>query len=695
MTPQLARRVTIVGSLALAMFAIIFFRLWFLQILSGSQYAKAATVNYVRDIDIAAPRGEILDSAGNPLVTSELAYAVEIEPDALPVPVTFENPDNLIDQPVRDYGVYDRLASVLQISTKPSACTVAAHGTHPLAPIPCMVAQQVETLPFAPVTVASDVSEDVAYYWAERQSEFPGVEVTQVSLRQYPDGSLAAQVLGTVGPINPTELKDTQHFKGVNRQAVVGQSGLEWEYQQYLQGEDGDERVRVNSFGQFQGYLPPVASKPGYNLRTSLNTQLQKVGEAALAHSIATNSGTGGAFVAMDPDTGEVYAMGSAPTFDPGIFTKPISESAYEALTSPANGYPLLNRAIDSAGPTGSTFKVITATAALQSGAWLLDDTFDDTGQFCIDGECRRNSGGAAYGVVDLVSAIRVSDDVFFYNLGAATNVTNPNANPQGGALQQWAKAFGIGQPTGIDVPDEATGTLPTPGWRAHQNELEQECEDATGPYAYTNGNSVGPAKLKGWHRSPKHPAANGGCGIAIIPPESWTVGDNINMAVGQGDVQVTPLQLALVYAAIANGGTIVRPHLGLDIQSSDGTVLQKLVPPPSRHIDIDPAYLDAIREGLREAASQHGGTSADVFGNFPEQVYGKTGTAQYNNQQDYAWYACFVPDWATGKPILIVVTVEQGGFGAVAAAPVAREMLSQWFFGKPGAYVAGSSTTL
>jgi penicillin-binding protein 2 len=295
--------------------------------------------------------------------------------------------------------------------------------------------------------------------------------------------------------------------------------------------------------------------------------------------------------------------------------------------------------------------------------------------------------------VVDLVNAIRVSSDTFFYNLGARTNVANPVAHPQGGPLQQWARKFGIGQKTGIDLPGEDAGTLPTPAWRAERNKLESECDSATGPFHFTNGHTTGPHKLKGWYRSPRH--SPGGCGIADGTNRPWSIGDNINLAVGQGDVQVTPLQLAVVYSALANGGTIVRPHIGLSIQSAAGTVLQKIDPPPSRHINIDPLYLETIRAGLRAAASQPGGTSADVFSNFPEQVYGKTGTAQYNGQQDYAWYACFVPPTATTKPIVVIVTVEQGGFGAVGAAPVARQILSQWFFGKSGPYTAGNSHTL
>ncbi|MGH2931027.1 MAG: penicillin-binding transpeptidase domain-containing protein, partial [Solirubrobacteraceae bacterium] len=203
----------------------------------------------------------------------------------------------------------------------------------------------------------------------------------------------------------------------------------------------------------------------------------------------------------------------------------------------------------------------------------------------------------------------------------------------------------------------------------------------------------------KGWHRSPKH--APGGCGIADGTNRPWSIGDAESLAVGQGDVQVTPLQLATAYSALANGNHIPTPHLGLDIQNSDGTVLQTITPKPARSIEINQAYLDEIRTGLRDAASQPGGTSADVFGNFPEQVYGKTGTAQYGvgvvgqTESDYAWYACFVPSTATSKPIVVVVWVETGGFGAVGAAPVARQILSQWFFGKPGPYLAGSSQTL
>jgi penicillin-binding protein 2 len=692
LTPQLALRVAIIGSFALAMFAIIFFRLWFLQVLSGSAYAKQATVNFVRDLPIPAPRGQILDQSGNVLVDSKRAIAVQIAPPDLPVPLQLCDPTMLVGgvwssscliahPPQKDAALYNRLAGVLGMPTRRQRCLVNGYGLLRLSPIACAVAQGYEQVTYANVTVKTDVPRDVLYYLEERQSAFPGVQIEPVWLRTYPLHDVAAQLFGTIGPLSCVskancELHDPR-FKGLPASSIVGQSGLEWYYNRYLQGVDGTEKVQVDALGHATGAVSEIKPVSGHNLRLSLDVNLQKAGEAALAESIGQNPpANGGAFVAMNPDNGEIYAMGSNPSFDPNVFTHPMTTSQYDARFGASSGYPLLNRAIQSVGPTGSTFKPITATAALESGAWNVGDVFDDTGQFCVSGQCRHNAGNAVYGTLGLVDAIRVSSDDFFYNLGALTNA-NPIAHPHGGALQQWAHAYGIGRPTGIDLGGEVPGNLPTPAWRNHVNQLEAECDNATGPF----------------RGKPKH--APGGCGIADGTNRPWSIGDNINLAVGQGDVQVTPLQLATAYSTIANGGTVVRPHIGLDVQDSYGTVLQRIDPPPARHLNINPLYLETIRAGLRAAASQPGGTSADVMGDFPEAVYGKTGTAQYNGQQDYAWYACFVPDSATSKPILVVVWVEQGGFGAVGAAPVARQILSQWFFGNRGPFKIGSSKTL
>jgi len=679
LTPQLALRVAVIGSVALAMFAIIFFRLWFLQVLSGDQYLAQASTNRHRTLDVPAQRGEIVDRDGNILVDSRPALAVELSPPDLPR-----------SGPAKS-ALYHRLATLLNLSTKPAKCAVAGQGVQRLGTIRCDVAKQLALLPYANVTIAQDVSKDVQYYIAERQDEFPGVNVEQVWLRHYPLGDTAAQLFGTVGPINGTEIGEAR-YRGVSQNAIIGQSGLEYYYDRYLRGQDGSDQVQVDALGHLEGDVKQTPPVTGHTLKLSLDVALQKAGEQALAEAIANNPpAAAGAFVALNPVNGEVYAMGSNPTFDPNIFTKPVPESVYKQLNNASSNFPLFNRAIQSSYPTGSTFKPITATAALQSGAWNLGDTYDDTGVYDNGpGDQRHNAGHASYGVLDLTQAIMVSSDDFFYNLGRVTNSDQPN----GGALQQWAHLYGIGRPTGIDLGGENAGILPSPKWRAQRNQLEAECDAATGPFRYTDGHSSGSRRLAGWHRSPTHPP--GGCGIADGTNRPWSVGDNENLAVGQGDLEATPLQLADAYSAIANGGNVVTPHVGLEVDAPDGSVLQRIDPPPARHIDIAAQNLDAIRTGLHEAASQPGGTSADVFATWPQNqypVFGKTGTAQHDNEADQSWYVCYVPD--PTRPILVVVTVEQGGFGAQAAAPAAREILSQWFFGKRGQFIVGSSKTL
>jgi penicillin-binding protein 2 len=699
MTPQLALRVAVVGSVVLALFAILFFRLWFLQVLTGSQYVAQAQVNKARSVRIAAQRGEILDSSNQVLVSSTKALALQIVPTELPVEMTLAN---IRTPPKADRKVFKRIEHLLHMKTAPHPCTIAAPDhNHPfLSPVACDVAAQLSRSPYAYVTVKPKVSKYIEYYIAERQNEYRGVQVAQTSIPGYPHGDLAAQVLGYVGQISPKELHG-HNYPGSKQGDVVGQTGLEANYDQFLRGTDGVDKIQVNAQGLPTGQTRTIKPVPGHNLQTSLNMALQRVGQQSLAEAVATHGGAGGAFVAMNPESGEVYAMGSNPSYDPSVFSPAISERNYKKLTSKASNYPLLNRAIQSVGPTGSTFKPITATAALQSGEWSVDRMYNDTGTFNVGQEHLHNSGGGpGAGPINLVDALRISDDVFFYNLGARLNPADPLTHPNGGPLQAWARGYGISRDPGIDLPDAATGTLPDERWRARLNRLESDCERAVGPYRYVNHQGQhSNKKLPGYHRSAKKPLSQGGCGIADGSNRPWSVGDNINLAVGQGDVQVSPLQLAVVYSALANGGTVVTPHIGLNVENADGTVLQKVGPePPKRNLHINPLYLSTIRQGLHEAAQSSGGTSDDVMGSFNQTVYGKTGTAQYivnGAETDYAWYSCFVPKTATTKPIEVTVWVEKGGFGDQAAAPVARQILSQWFNGKPGPFESGSSSTL
>jgi penicillin-binding protein 2 len=692
MTPQLALRVAMIGGLALLLFAIIFFRLWFLQVLSGTKYVAEAQNTQIQHVSVDAPRGTIVDSSGTTLVQSVRVPSIQIAPRSLPAPVVLDGRLKLpVVIPARDTALFDRLARLIGFSTRPHRCTYRVYWSHGpvlyttrLATVPCRIAEHVAQAPYANVAIKTNVPTYVQDYVAEHAANFRGVLWQDTYTRQYSLGNAGSQVFGTLNQISTPELKV---YKNVRSGDIVGQSGLEAEYNQWLQGIDGSEGVRVNAQGVFQGYAKSKAPQIGDTLKLSLNSQLEKVGQRALADSVAARGGKGGAFVAMNPENGQIYAMGSNPSYNPRETAGSLSTKANAFFNNPANNTPLLNRAIQGEGPDGSTFKVITATAALQSGVWGLGSVYDDTGQYCMGpngtAPCLRNAGGAAYGSIDLVTAIQNSVDTFFYNLGGILDtrpILTPD-HPNGGELQRWANAFGIGRPTGVDLPDEYHGSMASPKTFRALWKRERACERATGkkPVLNAYGNGI----------------LSGGCQIADTGV--WTIGDNVNAAVGQGDVTVTPLQLAVVYSAIANGGNIVTPHLAQDVQYPTGQIIHSFNPGIRRHLNIDPAYLTAIRTGLRDAVTS--GTSADTLGSFHQQVYGKTGTAQYINakgqETDSAWYACYVPATATSKPIVVVVWVQNGGFGDVAAAPVAKMILGQWFYGRPGKFQLGANQTL
>jgi penicillin-binding protein 2 len=648
-SPQLALRVAILGGFALAMFAIIFFRLWFLQVLTGEQYVQQANANRARDLPIAAPRGEILDREGQPIVASRTTNAVQIVPSALP-PAGHAR-----------IVLYDKLGRLLGMS-----------GAH----VQALVIKGRTAVPYAPVTIKTDAGPGVLTVLAERQSEFPGVSQQPVSIRAYPYGATAAQVLGYVGQVSEPELK-MHAFAGVKQGTVVGQEGLEYYYDRYLRGEPGIQRVEVNA----QGYpvpsnLAPTLPKAGYSLKVTLDLGLQRESERALLEGIENARAGGkpavaGAFVALDPRNGQVLAMGSSPTFNPNKFAKPLTKQEYAALEGTANGSgeeapaPLTNRVVNGTYPTGSTFKPITAMGTLEAGVITPTETLGNgecihvsTEQFC-------NSGKTDYGPLGLVEALKVSSDTYFFEDGEL-------ANSHGNVIQNEAHKLGVGEQTGIDLPSEITGVIPDRAWRAKQNAAELACERRT-------------------HRAT--------CGyVAEVRP--WSVGDNMQLAVGQGDLLTSPLQMAVAYSTLANAftnggnGWVVRPHLGMEIDGPQGRLVQTLSFPARSHVHLNDTYLDDVMQGIHEAASAPGGTSAPVWAGWNQSlhpVYGKTGTAQHTGKEDQAWYMCYIGD--PKRPIVIAVTVEQGGFGAETAAPVARLMASQWF-GQPLKFVAGSSKT-
>jgi penicillin-binding protein 2 len=595
MTNRLALRIALFGGVAVVLFAVLFFRLWLLQVLDGEKYLAEAKNNRTRSYRVSAPRGEILDRNGKVLVGNRTSLALQVNPRKLP------------EDPAKRRAELSQLAGL-------------THST--LRRVRRTMHEELKLAPAAPVTLRRDVGHYLVFYLQENQDRFPGVETQRVFVRDYPDGTLAAHILGSVGEIEEEQLKEAR-YRGLRPGDSVGQSGVEDTYDRFLRGQPGLTRVQVDAFGEPtpNGHLVAKPPSPGDSLKLSIDEKVQAAGEAALSER-----GLPGGFITMDVHTGEILGLGSFPTFEPALFTRPLTQKQVdETYNNPTA--PLLDRVTAGLYPTGSTFKLITAIAALESGKLSLGEVIDDPGQLEIGGQIFKNAGEAANGAVSLVQALEVSSDVFFYTLGDRMWNT--------GELQHWAHALGIGRSTGIDLPGAEEGLLPSQHWR---NQL------------YKEGGTERP----------------------------WSAGDNVQLATGQGDLQTNPLQMAIAYATLANGGTVVTPHVGKEIDDPAGRVLKEFDPKPRRHVHIDPEYRAAILEGLHDAAQNGGGTSFEVFGDFPIPVAGKTGTAQRPPHLDQSWYGVLAP--YPNPRIVTFVTMEEGGFGAESAAPAAKKILEAYF---------------
>jgi penicillin-binding protein 2 len=597
MSNRLALRIAVFGGVALALFAVLFFRLWFLQVLNGEKYLAEANNNRTREYRVSAPRGEVVDRNGKILVANRTSLALQINPRKLPA------------EEGERHAELARLAELTHSS--PHRLRKTMH-------------EQLLLAPSAPVTVRRDVGDYLVYYLQENQDRFPGVTVQRVFVRRYPHGTLAAHILGNVGEISEEQLKEAR-FRGLQPGDEIGQDGVEDTYDHFLRGKPGITRIQVDAFGQptRNGRLVSQSPVPGDNLKLSIDSAVQEAGEAALAER-----GLPGGFITMDVHTGEILGLGSNPTFYPSVFTRPLTQAQVNALYRDPVSAPITDRAIAGLYPTGSTFKLITALAALESGVITPSTSIYDGGSLTVGGQSFQNAGGASYGSLTLVPALQVSSDVFFYTLGLDMWDT--------GQLQRWAHKLGIGRPTGLDLPGAVEGLLPTKQWR---DKLAAE-------------------------------------GLAEGRP--WSAGDNIQLATGQGDLQTNPLQMAIAYATLANGGTVVTPHVGLEVDDAAGRVLREFDPKPRRHVKFKAESQDAILEGLHEAAQAPGGTSYAIFGGFPIPVAGKTGTAQRVGHADQSWYIVLAP--YPNPRIVTAVTIEEGGFGAESAAPAALRILEAYF---------------
>lgn len=636
-TPHL--RLAIVGIVVVSLFSALFARLWYLEVLDSGSFVQAATSNQVRLVYEEAPRGRILDRNGNVLVDNQRSQAITVNKAIL-------NRSKLKDE------AKAKLAALLGITLDDLDKRI----------------NDVRFSQYKPVPVLENATAEQFTYVREHQAELPGVEATIVSQRTYPNGELAAHLLGYVGEINDSEL--TSHKRdGYRLGDTIGKSGAELVYESDLRGQAGVTKLQVNSAGDvLGGPLDVQAPVPGHDVQLTVDLNLQRLVEDSLVQGLEAareqvdrNDGKhfaapAGSVVVLDPRDGSVLAMASYPTYNPADFINGIKPDVFNAMQQPASYFPLTNRAIQGQYAPGSTFKLVTATAATEKGLITPNSTIRDTGSYtvpnCKGEQCSfRNAGGNSYGLVDLRRAITVSSDVYFYQLGARFWL---GRGQYGNAIQDTARAYGFAAHTGIPLAGEQKGFIPDP-------ELKKK-------------------------RHEQNPTA--------FPYGGWFTGDNINMAIGQGDVLATPLQLANAYAAFGNGGTRFEPKIGARVLDRDGNVLREEPAKPAGKIDIAPATRAAILQGLEGVVAAKDGTASAAFAGYPDRVLpvaGKTGTAQVNGKKDTAVFAAFAP--ADNPQYAVSVFMEESGFGGSAAAPVARRIFEGLAGQPPGPIHLGTGS--
>ncbi|MEX1176926.1 MAG: penicillin-binding protein 2 [Nitriliruptor sp.] len=650
-----ALRLTVLTVVIVGLFLALFSRLWFLQILAGDRYSLAAEQNRVRTVVTEAPRGRILDAAGQELVGNRPALTISADRQVLL--------DGL-GEPV-DAGadrVLERLSTLLRLDRAEI--------------IERLTSRRYST--FRPIPIAIDVAPEIVYAVREQQELFPGVVAESLPVRTYPQGQLGAHLVGRLGEISEAEL-DEEPYAGEYRPGeFVGRGGLEQVYEPDLRGDAGDRRLEVNRSNRVVGVLQDREPVPGGDLVTSIDLDLQAATERLLAEGILasrrnvhTESGrnlpsTAGSAVVLDADDGSVLALASYPTYDPREFVGGVSQRYWDEVNDEDNEQPLINRAIQAAYPPGSVFKTVTGATYMEAGRIGPNGTVNCRNSYELGGITFRNWNTANEGPMDLSTALMRSCDTYFYELAHAQwRVEQAQGEDVDEVLPQVARRFGFGRTLGVDLPGEAAGVVPSREWRREYWERAREtyCELAeTLPPGY--GRDVN-ADL----------CVSGG---------TWRGGDAINSSIGQGDVQATPLQVAASYVAIANGGTLYQPLIGQRVVGPDGATVREIQPEVLGELGLDEAEMRAIRTGLERVVMDDRGTARGAFtrgrafplGEIP--VAGKTGTAELKPLVPFAWFAGYAP--ADDPEIVVVVNVEQGGGGSQTAAPLARTIMEHYF---------------
>jgi penicillin-binding protein 2 len=608
-------RIGVLGLLTLSAFGILALRLWSLQVIQGPRYAKAVERQSFRTIEVPGPRGPVLDARRRPLAGTEGELGVAADASSL----------GALDPHGRWWPSWvgrHRLARLAALTHTPVATLVRRIRRDQLRS------------PYSPAVVAAPVPQALGDYLDENAARFPGLHVVGLPARSYPQGALGSEFLGLLGEVSPAQLKE-RRYRFARPGQVIGQSGAEATYDAYLNGGFARSRLLVDTHGRAIG-SPRLIHQPASprQLQLTIDLRLQRAAERAIrdgitfAHRAGHSDANAGAAVVINPRNGSLYALASYPHFDEKRASR--DRSYYEKLlTGRVPGSSLLNRATQGQYPAGSTFKPIVAEAALASGLITPNSILPCTGSFQVGNVVFHNVEAGINAPLNLRQALSISCDTWFYRLGAEFYWRQVTGHPE---IQRWARLLGLGHPTGLDIPGESPGIVPTPAW------LRRTFRAA-------------------WQRI-------------------WYEGYSVNLSIGQGYLAITPLQLAVAYSALANGGTVLRPHVGKAILDETNRPLWRMKFRPVRRLHL--VDLATIRDGLYSAAHDPGGTSAAIFGRFPVPIAGKTGTAQVPSGSDDSWYASWAP--AYNPRVVVVVLIEHGGFGAEAAAPAAREIYSAFF---------------
>ncbi|MER5868278.1 penicillin-binding protein 2 [Streptomyces sp. NPDC002044] len=648
-TPRVQNRLVVIQIVVFSLLLTLGGRLWYLQIRNGQEYTDEAKNNHLQRVVQPAVRGSILDSRGVPLADSQTHLVVSA------------SRTELLKMKDRGTGVLTRLAGVLGMNPQDVVDKVRLCDAK--TPQPCWNGS-----PYQPIPVSDEATTEQALQIHEHAEDFPGITAEPTAMRRYagPDGANTSQVLGYLSPVTDEEIAKAKNSDSPYlRSDQVGRSGLERTYDKDLRGKAGITRYEVDNLGRVTGQGQTDRSQPGSNVVTSIDSRVQAVAERELNNAMVEARKTfdknntrknyvadSGAVVVMEAKTGRVVAMASNPTYDPNAWVGGISGKDYAKLTDKKSNYPLLNRAIQGQAAPGSVFKVVSSTAAVNAG-YPFNRRYPCPSAYSVGSQTFTNFESQGYGDITIGRALEVSCDTVYYAIAdqewKKDGGINPKKNPNDWFFKT-AHAFGLGKPTGIDLPNEVPGRIPDRKWKQDFFEASKAawCRDGK-----KNGTFAEKIAYENCRQG-----------------DQMREGDAINYSIGQGDTLVTPVQMASVYAAIANGGTLHQPSVGKAVVSADGNSVREIAPKVQGRLPMDAKLRDDIDGALADVATT--GSAAWRFGGWPQKqipMHAKTGTAEVQGKQTTSWFASYTEDYA------IVMTISQGGTGSGASGPAVRKI--------------------